>query len=77
MNIDDQAVVKTLVLLDTRAVADRVGLTYPAVRSRRQRGELPTPDFELSVGPIWLQETIDEWATRAGLMILLGGPGPS
>lgn len=68
MNIDDTAVVQGLVLLDTRAVADRVGLTYPAVRSRRQRGELPTPDFELSVGPIWLEATIDEWAARAGLV---------
>lgn len=48
-------------LLGLSELADHLGLGYAATAQRRQRGQLPPPDFELKMGPIWRRETIEAW----------------
>jgi hypothetical protein len=48
-------------LVGVREIAERTGLSYEAVRSRKARGELPDPDYVLATGPIWRAEIIDDW----------------
>ena len=47
--------------LNQRQVADRVGLTYGAVRNLRAAGGLPDPDVLWDSRPYWLPSTIDAW----------------
>ncbi len=54
-------------LVDVRGIVARTRLSYEAVRSRRARGRLPAPGWELSIGPVWTAEVIDEWAERVGV----------
>lgn len=57
--------------LGTAAVAQRVGLTVPTIRSYILKGLMPTPDAIITTpsGPLrgWAPETIDAWqASRPG-----------
>lgn len=61
-------------------VADALGQSRPLVtmwRRRRSRG-MPSPDDELSSGPIWRGETIEPWidVTRARLAAGEDAPAP-
>lgn len=51
--------------LGTAAVAERVGLAVPTIRSYILKGLMPEPDVVISTpsGPLrgWTPETIDEW----------------
>ena len=42
-------------------IAELTGLAIGTVYAYRKKGKLPTPDFELSVGPVWKRETIEQW----------------
>lgn len=51
--------------LGTAAVAERLGLAVPTIRSYILRGLMPEPDVVISTpsGPLrgWAPETIDQW----------------
>lgn len=51
--------------LGTAAVAERLGLAVPTIRSYILHGLMPEPDVVISTpsGPLrgWAPETIDEW----------------
>lgn len=51
--------------LGTAAVAERVGLTVPTIRSYILKGLMPAPDVIITTpsGPLrgWSPETIDQW----------------
>lgn len=55
----------TIEYLGTAAVAQRVGLTVPTIRSYILKGLMPTPDVIIATpsGPLrgWAPETIDRW----------------
>ncbi len=47
-------------------IADRLGYPVNTVRMWRKRGRLPEPIAELTIGPVWSIEQIDEWAEHTG-----------
>lgn len=38
-----------------------LGISKPNLSNRRQRGQLPVPDYELKMGPVWTKEQIAVW----------------
>ena len=48
-------------LVSIGEIATLTGLAIGTVYAYRKRGKLPAPDFELSVGPVWKRETIEQW----------------
>ena len=50
-------------MLDTRAVAKMLGVSYETVRWHRKKGNLPEPDTFFGLSPVWLRSTIEEWDT--------------
>ena len=55
-----------MILVSTQEIAQRLGVKHQTVHTWRARGILPEPDFDLGVGPVWLWETIREWAVSTG-----------
>lgn len=45
----------------TAEIAEAIGTTPKHVATMRWRGQLPEPDRELAMGPVWLAETIEPW----------------
>jgi hypothetical protein len=43
-------------------LAERLGITVPALYQRKTRGQLPAPDMTISKVPIWTGETLRIWA---------------
>jgi predicted DNA-binding transcriptional regulator AlpA len=64
--------------LDTKAAADRLGMSVPVMRNYRRHqytttAQFPEPDEVFSGAPVWRTSTIDAWqAGRRGH----GGPAP-
>jgi hypothetical protein len=57
-------------------IAQALGVPRQTVAQWRHRGQLPPPDAELAVGPVWLAETIRPWlearARQRQLAVLIG-----
>jgi predicted DNA-binding transcriptional regulator AlpA len=51
----------TTELVSIGEIAELTGLAMRTIYAYRQSGKLPAPDFELSVGPVWKRETIEQW----------------
>lgn len=47
--------------LDTRAVAERLGIAVRTVHSYKANGRLPPPDRVVGRSPLWLPETIEHY----------------
>lgn len=45
-------------------IANELGLERKTVSQWRSRGKLPPADDVLSMGPVWLSETIEPWITK-------------
>jgi hypothetical protein len=56
----------TPALVDIAAIAERLDVPKDTVHKWRFRGILPAPDFDLSMGPAWWWDTIEEWAKATG-----------
>ena len=53
-------------MLDSRAVAKMLGVSYETVRWHRKKGNLPEPAAMFGQSPAWTRSTIEEWdATRS------------
>ena len=42
-------------------VAERVGISYAALKRRVSRGSFPAPDQKFGRTPLWLASTVDAW----------------
>lgn len=61
-----QNVLSRLDIVDAQSIADRLGVKRETVWMWRSRQLLPAPDWQLACGPIWMWETIREWAEETG-----------
>lgn len=57
-------------LLGPAEVADLLHVTRAAIRKMRERGQLPTPAFELSGLPVWYFGDVRSWAIRTGREVI-------
>ena len=53
-------------LVDLHAIALLLTVEAGTVRQWRQRNQLPEPDYQLRVGPVWWRSTIVAWAKQTG-----------
>ena len=53
-------------LVGASEIAQRLGVHRNTPYVWRSRHLLPAPDLELTTGPIWLWERIEEWARQTG-----------
>ena len=61
-------------LLGVAEVAALIGLSRPALASRRERDDFPSPVAQLACGPIWARQDIERYAMeRAGRFHERGG----
>jgi predicted DNA-binding transcriptional regulator AlpA len=47
--------------LDTRDIAQEVGLKQETLKKYRLRGAMPKPDRYFGKTPVWSRETITQW----------------
>jgi hypothetical protein len=47
-------------------IANLLSVQKGTVHKWRHRGILPEPDYQLSIGPLWDEDTIAEWAEKTG-----------
>ena len=48
-------------ILDSRAVADMVGLKLSTIHTYNHLRKMPEPDVDLGGNPGWYESTIDRW----------------
>lgn len=48
-------------LLDTKGIAEHLGVSIRTVETWRYRRQLPEPEFTFSGVPVWKQKTIEKW----------------
>lgn len=56
-------------------IARALGVPPGHVSKWRERNKLPVPDAELSVGPVWLAETIEPFIQQGVVTAKRSGPG--
>ena len=53
-------------LVGVAEISELLGVEPATVTKWAQRGILPEPDLVLSIGKIWIVETVIEWARETG-----------
>ena len=66
--LDRIEVPKDYEVLDTAALADRLGYrrqTVQAYMSRANWSKIPKPNRQLMFGPIWYEKSVREWESKS------------